>query len=83
MNDESRTLKGWSAVRMFLMLAVTPVITTLILALPISWLVNREFAAGAIHAVFGVERLGYWKVVGLFAIRFATRGEIKLQRPRK
>jgi hypothetical protein len=83
MNDESRTLKGWSAVRMFLMLAVTPVITTLILALPISWLVNREFAAGAIHAVFGVERLGYWKVVGLFAIRFATRGKIKLQGPRK
>lgn len=79
MNDESRTLKGWPAVRMFFMLAVTPVITALTLALPIAWLINHVFANGAIHAVFGVERLGYWKVVGLFAIRFAIRGKIELQ----
>lgn len=83
MNDESRTLTGWPAVRMFFMLAVTPVFTALTLALPISWLVNREFAAGAIHAIFGVERLGYWRVVGLFAIRFATRGKIEVHGPRK
>lgn len=83
MNDESRTLKGWPAVRMFLMLAATPVITALTLALPISWLVNREFATGTIHAIFGVERLGYWRVVGLFAIRFAARGKIELHGPRK
>lgn len=83
MKDESRTLTGWPAVRMFLMLAVTPVLTALTLALPISWLVNREFATGAIHAIFGVERLDYWRVVGLFAIRFATRGKIEIQGPRK
>ena len=68
---------------MFFMLAVTPLITALTLALPITWLVNREFGAGAIHAIFGVERLGYWRVVGLFAIRFATRGKIELHGPRK
>ena len=83
MNDESITLRGWPAVRMFFMLAVTPVLTTLSLALPISWLVNREFATGAIHAIFGVERLDYWRVVGLFAIRYATRGKIEFRGPWK
>jgi hypothetical protein len=68
---------------MFLMLAVTPVLTALTLALPISWLVNREFATGAIHAIFGVEHLGYWRVVGLFALRFAARGKIEFRGPRK
>lgn len=79
MNDGSRTLTGWPAVRMFLTLAVTPVITALTLALPICWLVNQELATGAIHAIFGVERLGYWRVVGLFALRFATRGKIEFR----
>ena len=83
MNDENITLTGWPAVRMFFMLAVTPVLTTLTLAFPISWLVNREFATGAIHAIFGVERLDYWRVVGLFAIRFAARGKIEFRGPRK
>ena len=83
MKDESKTLTGWPAVRMFLMLAVTSILTALTLALPISWLVNREFATGAIHAIFGVERLGYWRVVALFAIRFATRGKIEFRGPRK
>ena len=81
MNDESRTLKGWPAVRMFFMLAVTPVITALTLALPISWVVNREFAAGAIHAIFGVERFGYWRAVGLFALLFTTQFKIKVHGP--
>jgi len=72
MKDEGKTLKGWPAVGMFLMLAVTPVLTALVMSLPIAWLVNRVFATGAIRAIFGVERLGYCKVVGLFAIWFGT-----------
>jgi hypothetical protein len=68
---------------MFLMQAVRPLITALTLALPISWLANRELATGAIHAIFGVEHLGYWRVVGLFAIRFAARGKIELHGHRK
>lgn len=83
MNDEGITLKGWPAVGMFLVLAVTQVLTALVMALPISCLVNRVFAMGAIHAIFGVERLGYWRVVGLFAIGFATRARIKIHAPRK
>lgn len=47
------------------------------------WLINHVFASGAINAIFGGERLGYWKVVGLFAIRFATRGKIELQGSRR
>ena len=78
MNDESRTLTGWPAARMFLMLAVTPVLTALVMSLPISWLVNQVFATGAIHGIFGVERLGYWRAVGLFALWYATRTRIKV-----
>jgi hypothetical protein len=77
MNDEGKTLTGWPAVRMFLMLAFTPLLTALVMSLPIAWLVNRVFAIGAIHAIFGVERLGYWRAVGLFAIWYATRTKIK------
>ena len=79
MKDESWTLAGWPAVPFFLMLAVTPVLTVLVLSLPIAWLVNHIFATNAILAIFGVEHLGYWRVVGLFAILFATKFKIKFQ----
>ena len=79
MKDESRTLAGWPAVPVFLMLAVTPVLTALVISLPVAWLVNHIFAANAIHAIFGVEHLGYWRVMGLFAILFATQFKIKFQ----
>jgi hypothetical protein len=77
MKDENWNLTGWPAVPAFLMLAVTPVVTALVVSLPVAWLVNRVFATSAIHAVFGVERLGYWRVVGLFAILFVTGFKIK------
>ena len=77
MKDESWTLAGWPAVPVFLMLAVTPVLTALVLSLPVAWLVNYVFSAGAIHTIFGVERLGYWRVVGLFALLFVTQFKIK------
>ena len=83
MNDEGITLKGWPAMGMFLMLAVTPVLTALVMSLPIEWLVNHVFAAAVIHAIFGVERLNYWRIVGLFATWFATRARIKIHGPRK
>lgn len=82
MKDEGKTLTGWPAVRMFLMLAVTQSLTALVLSLPIAWLINHVVASGAINAIFGVEYLGYWKVVGLFAIRFAAQGKIEFQGPR-
>ena len=78
MKDESRTLEGWPAVPLFLMLAVTPLLTALAMSIPIAWLVNHVFAVGAIHAIFGVDRLGYWRVVGLFALLFATQFKIKV-----
>jgi hypothetical protein len=78
MRDESGILEGWPAVPLFLMLAVTPVLTALTVSIPIAWLVNRVFAVATIHAVFGVEHLGYWRVVGLFALGFATQFKIKV-----
>jgi hypothetical protein len=83
MKDEGKTLRSWSAVRMFLMLAFTPVLTAPVMSLPIAWLVNHVFAIGAIHTIFGVERLGYWRVMGLFAIWYATRTRIKVHGPRE
>ena len=81
MRNESGILEGWPAVPLFLMLAVTPVLTALVMSIPVAWLVNRVFAVGAIHAVFGVEHLGYWRVVGLFALWFATRFKINVHGP--
>ena len=83
MKDESRTLEGWPAVPLFLMPAVTPVLTALVVSIPVTWLVNHVFAVGAIHAVFGVEHLGYWRVVGLFALVFATQFKIRVHGPSK
>jgi hypothetical protein len=54
-------------------------VTALIASLPVVWLVNHIFATGAIHAIFGVEHLGYWRVVGLFAIFFAARFKINIR----
>lgn len=79
MKGENWTLVGWPAVPVFLMLAVTPVLTALVISLPVAWLVNHIFAAAAIHSIFGVEHLGYWRVVGLFAILFAIDFKIKFR----
>lgn len=77
MKYESWTLTGWQAIPVFLTLAVTPIVTALVVSLPIAWLINHIFSAAAIHAVFGVDRLGFWRVVGLFAILFAANFRIK------
>jgi hypothetical protein len=77
MKDETLTLTGWPAVPVFLMVAVTQVLTALVMSLPITWLVNHVFAANAIHAVFVSDRLGYWCCVRLFAIWFAATARIK------
>ncbi len=81
MKDESWTLDGWPAVPVFLMLAVTPVVTALVLSLPVAWLVNHVFAASAIRAIFGVERIDYWRVVGLYALFFVSQFKIKFHGP--
>ena len=83
MKDESRILAGWSAVTSFLMLTVTPVLTALVVSLPVAWLVNHLFAINAIEAVFGVKQIGYWRVVGLFGLWFAARFKVKVQGPSK
>ena len=83
MKDVGTTLEGWPAVPLFLMLAVTPVLTALVMSIPVAWLVNHVFAVSAIHAIFGVDRLGYWRVVGLFALVFATQFKIKVHGPSK
>ncbi len=77
MQDESLTLTGWPAIPVFLMVAVTQVLTALVMSLPITWLVNHIFSANAIHSIFSSGRLGYWQCVGLFAIWSAAKVRIK------
>jgi hypothetical protein len=77
MKEESLTLTGWSAVPVFLMVAVTQVLTALAMSLPISWLANHIFSRNFVHFVFANDRLGYWRCVGLFAIWFAAKARIK------
>ena len=83
MRNEDRILEGWPAVPLFLLLAVTPVLTAAVMSIPVAWLVNHVFAIDAIHAIFGVEHLGYWRVVGLFALWFTTQFKIKVHGPSK
>ena len=83
MRNASWTLTGWPAVPVILMLVATQVVTALVMSLPVSWLVNHVFAADAIRAIFGIEHLGYWRVVGLFALCFAATFKIKFHGPSK
>ena len=76
MRDESVTLRGWPVVPVFLMVAMTQVLTALVMSLPITWLFNHVFSANAIHAIFASDRLGYWRCVGIFAIWFAAKVRI-------
>lgn len=78
MEDKSETLAGWQAVPIFLTMAVTPVLTALVLSLPVVWLVNHVFGTGAVRLVFGVEHLGYWRAVGLFALWYVAQFKIKI-----
>jgi hypothetical protein len=77
MKDEGLTLRGWPAVPVISMLIVTNALTALVMALPITWLVNRVFSTSAIHAIFSSDHLGYWRCVGVFAIWFAAKARIK------
>lgn len=69
--------------RMFLALAATPVLTALVMSLPIAWLVNHVFAIDAIHAIFIGGHFGYWQAVGLFALWYSARTKIKVEGPSK
>jgi hydrogenase/urease accessory protein HupE len=75
------TLTGWPAVGVVAIITVTKALTALVMSLPIARLVNRVFAAGSIHVIFGADRLSYWRCVGLFAIGLASRVKIKFSGP--
>jgi hypothetical protein len=77
MNDKKFTLTVWAAVPRFLKLAVTQVLTAVVMSLPITWLVNYVYSANSIHAIFASARLAYWRCVGIFAIWFAATARIK------
>jgi ABC-type sulfate transport system permease subunit len=78
MEDKSWTLRGWPAVRMILMMAVAPLLTALVMSVPVTWLVNRIFASGVIHGIFGVDHFEYWKALDLFALWYAVHIKIKV-----
>ena len=77
MKDEGWTVAGWPAIPVFLTLAVTPVATALIVSMPIAWLTNHILSSSLLFFLFGVNHVGYWRVVGLFAIAFAANFKIK------
>ncbi len=72
---------GWSTVGILATITITKALTALVMAFPLAWLVNQIFSACAIHAIFGSDRLSYWRCVGLFAIWFAARIRIKFSGP--
>ncbi len=74
-------LTGWSALGVLATIAITRVLTALVMSFPLAWLVNRVFGAGAIHATFGTDHFSYGRCVGLFAIWFAAGVKIKFAGP--
>lgn len=81
-NSNHLTLRGWPALGVIVTIAATKALTALVLSYPLVWLANQEFAAGgALHFVFGADRLSYWRCVGLFAIWHAARLRIKFSGP--
>lgn len=75
------TLSGWPAVGVMMTLAVTRSLTTLLMAVPIVWLVRHIFSGALLRLVFGEDDLSYWRCVGLFAIWFAAQVRIKVSGP--
>jgi hypothetical protein len=63
---------------LFLMVAVTQVVTALVMSLPITWLVNHVFAATAIQPMFASDRFGYWQCMGMYAIWLSAKARIKV-----
>ncbi len=78
MKEESKSvkLKGWDA-----LIAITRILfsyagSALLMSWPLAWLINHAFAPGAIRAVFGSDRLGYWRCAMVFAIWYCARVKV-------
>ncbi|MFP5277378.1 MAG: hypothetical protein ACLGPM_09690 [Acidobacteriota bacterium] len=80
-NSNHLTLTGWPALALLVTIALTRALTILVMSLPIAWLVNRVFAASAIHAICGTDHFSGWRCVGVFAIWFMARFKIKFSGP--
>lgn len=72
---------GWSAVVLLATVAVSKMLTAVVVSFPITWLVRHIFAAAPLRFVFGEGGLSYWRCVGLFVIWFTARVKIKLSGP--
>lgn len=71
--SHSVNLRGWDAVMGMAGVLLSWAGTALLMSLPIAWMINHVFAAGAIRAVFGTDRLRYWQCVTVFAIWYCAR----------
>lgn len=71
--SKSVTLRGWDAAIAMAGVLLSSAGTALLMSFPIAWLINHVFAAGAIRAVFGGDRLRYWQCVMVFAIWYCAR----------
>ena len=80
--DSNRlTLTGWPAVGIFMTMALTKVLTALVMSFPLAWLVSHIATGGLLRFVFGADGLSYWRCVGLFAIWHTGRVRIKFSGP--
>ncbi len=73
--SKSETLRGWDAARALAGALLSSAGTALLMAWPISWLINHLLSEGAIRAVCG--RFGYWQCVMVYAIWFCARIKFK------
>ena len=78
MNTSRNTgqVTGWAAVGYLVTVAITKVLTALLMSYPIMWLVRKIFGAALLRFAFGTD-LSYWRCVGLFLIWFLARVKIK------
>ena len=70
--SKSETLRGWDGVMAFAGALLSSAGTALLIAFPISWLINHVFSEGAIRAVCGGGRFGYWQCVMVYAIWYCA-----------
>jgi len=78
MKEESKSVKlrGWDAVVAFGGVLLSYAGTAMLISWPTAWLINHAFAPGALRAVFGSDRLGYWQCVMVFAVLHCARVKV-------
>lgn len=68
----------WSTIGGLAMIAVSKMLTALVLSSLITLLVRHIFAGEQLRFLFGAEGFSYWRCVGLYFLWFAVRMKINI-----